>query len=326
MAAASIDAALGGIAVFEAKGNDGKRKLVLHEKGLLDYVEIDQVAVNKWMVTNTLTGERHPVDAMDVQVERCAETHSLMVLVLQPDDTWQVLDANKLFPIGLYEADGTGELYLHAGGPAERAMPWSLLQSRYRAGKMRIRLTSSTAEGEVAVYIFRQARAPKQSMYWSLVDLYSFLGMTSYKGVPSKWAWRWSSSGVQGLSHPWATARSSWAPTSATSLARRNIAPLAIGAFHAPALLLWDCWCFCGIGHLPPERREEWLRHQCGFMRVSCSSVSSWLHSLRSTVPWLSWFRWLRSGKVRGQDQLRCMILVGALRVVSFPGSPALGA
>ena len=63
------------------------------------------------------------------------------------------------------------------------------LKSDHRVANLTINVGSCNHEMVLEVAFLRMGRFADSKMYWNLKSLYQGMGMTSFKGIPSKWVW-----------------------------------------------------------------------------------------------------------------------------------------
>ena len=115
-------------------------------------------------------------------------TSSILSVVKHEFNRWSRFRLNK--------QEGASEMFVHRGGPADQLQSFDVYRMKYRCSKLQVSLSSSNQSSDLEVFVFKRPRAPKQMIWHSLMSLYFLLGMRSYCGVASKWAWnfmdRWA--------------------------------------------------------------------------------------------------------------------------------------
>ncbi len=202
--AASGQAAGGGSPVMAASSSSGpaakaqkddgdakccaRPQAVYTQRPLEGMVFVDQVTQNTWQLTNVVTYERKQLPASWVELVFDHGSGGAAVSLVSADGTCNVQDVEELLKIEVYEEEGTNAVFICTPGSSK---PFSVTSHRckHKVAKLKLHLTSSNQSTELAIFLFKRPRVPNQVVYWSLLDLYHILGMRSYKGVPSKWAW-----------------------------------------------------------------------------------------------------------------------------------------
>lgn len=104
----------------------------------------------------------------------------------------ELVDVGELFTMKFFQKEGCQQVYVHKAAsraPSEPFFFLTQLRTRHRRGKVKVSLTSAQAITTIVVYVSECSQRPRTMMYWSLTDFYFAVDMTSFKDVPSKWAW-----------------------------------------------------------------------------------------------------------------------------------------
>ena len=177
--------------------------LQLVEKGCSGLVSLDHSGGRSWILVHSLTFERVQVTADFGELIEDEVTGEVVLLTVQGDADPVLSSVATLFTTTLYENSATGELFVHQTGPDDKAITLDTFRSRYRAASCGVSLTNGSSSSTMQAFVFRVPRVPKQSIFWSMNSLYLLLGMKTFRGVPSKWAWnvgkRWEPVFVKSL-------------------------------------------------------------------------------------------------------------------------------
>jgi len=135
-----------------------------------------------------LTCERRSVNGNEVGV---IFGNKPVSAVVNGEDS-ELVDVGELFTMKFFQKEGCQLVYVHEAAsraPSEPFVFLTQLRTRHRRGKVKVSLTSAQAITTIVVYVSEWPQRPRTMMYWSFTDFYFAVDMTSFKDVPSKWAW-----------------------------------------------------------------------------------------------------------------------------------------
>lgn len=148
---------------------------------------LDRTSATTLQLTDLVTQERKLLSGdWHLFFDEGSERGALM----QPSDTNdpRVLLVEDLFKYDIAVCP-KGERYLVSDGNIRSAqVSLDVLMSRYSLAVVKLQVGSVSAEVDIDTFVMRRPRPGGMSIFWDAHRLYRLLGLSSYAGQPSKWA------------------------------------------------------------------------------------------------------------------------------------------
>ena len=119
------------------------------------------------------------------------ETACKVVLQREEDVEPEILSLEDLFSLSLWKNPISNNEYVyHGSAPGGLPRNLDMLSSVFHVCKVAIPLVSDTeAKIEMSCYAMKWKRCTGLFIYWGMLKFYTEMGLTSYKGHASKWAY-----------------------------------------------------------------------------------------------------------------------------------------
>ena len=153
---------------------------------------LDRVADDEWILTETATHFKRRLHGSVWILEVDGAHACLAEFDGEGEEPTNVFAVEEELPTLLcMEEDDPTKLFLvtRAAPERHRVQCFSEARSSYNEADVHVNLTGSRAELCLKAFAFRRARAGCLHVYFGALSLYKALGLTSNKGVPSKWAY-----------------------------------------------------------------------------------------------------------------------------------------
>ena len=155
-------------------------------------VALDRVGMKTFRLTHCLTNET--VALPGGEYELCFAEDGLGCVLLHldaTDDDGEVLvtDIRQYLKSEIY-TDASGERYVltFQDGQLKQHESFDNALTGYRDGRVTINVGGTDACASIDVFIFKHTRPLKMRLMWDVLRLYGFLGLDTFSGRRSKWA------------------------------------------------------------------------------------------------------------------------------------------